>query len=69
MARIEIPLRVTYEPAFYAIVEVAELIADQEGTDRAMEWAERALKVDIDLFVRVEVDQRPKLTLVKGGLE
>lgn len=54
-------------PAFYALLECAETIAEQHGPDRAEEWARTVLVADIELFCRIGSDRRPALRLIDGG--
>lgn len=68
MARLTLCLTATFTPAFYALLETAQLIAERHGDERAQEWASAALQVDMDLFCVIATDSRPQLRLIQGGV-
>lgn len=69
MARMITTLTTTFTPAYYGLLEAAQTIAERHGDDRAMEWVTRVMEADFDLFCRVSVDSKPKLRLIRGGLD
>lgn len=60
-------LSFTYTGAFYALRDCTCVVAERHGEEFALEWANRVLDADIELFVRIEIDSRPRLRLVHGG--
>lgn len=67
MASVTLNLTASFTPAFYALLEAAQLIAERDGEERAQEWASAALQLDMDLFCVIGASQRPNLRLIKGG--
>lgn len=69
MATVEHTLDVTFKPAFHALISCAEEIAAARGNAAALQWAERVLKDDFELFCHVGTSRRPALRLIRGGLD
>lgn len=67
MAHLNLILTATPKPAFYALLDVAQAIAECDGVEAAEAWTMRALGVDFDLFYSMRADDRPKLRLIEGG--
>lgn len=67
MAIVNFTLSFSFTPAYEALLQCAYEIAEQEGEERALEWAQRVMSADIDLFCRTEVRRRPHLRLIQGG--
>jgi hypothetical protein len=68
VARVTLNLTATFTPAFYALLETAQLIAERHGEERAQEWASAAMLEDMDLFCVISASDRPNLRLIQGGL-
>lgn len=68
MARVTLSLTATFTPAFYALLEAAQLIAERNGEARAQEWISGVLGADMDPFCVIASDSRPQLRLIQGGI-
>jgi hypothetical protein len=69
VAQVGLNLICEFTPAYDALVVVAHEIAAQFGEDAALDWAGKVLREDNGLFVRMRVDRRPKLRVLRGGKE
>ena len=70
MASLDLILTSTFRPAYHALLDCGHAIAATHGEDAAVEWAQRVLSADFDLFVKTEVERpRPVLRLVRGGAD
>lgn len=67
MARIALTLRAEFRPAYYALLDAAQCIADTHGEEAAADWASAQLSEHFDLFCRLRADERPQLRLIAGG--
>jgi hypothetical protein len=66
MANVNVSISVTFKPAFHALVECAQVIADEQGDEVASQWAKKVLEADWNLFCGTQID-RPRLRLIQGG--
>lgn len=68
MATITLDLNAKARPAYYALLDVGREIALTHGEDAAIEWAQRVMSRDFDLFVRVSTERHsPQLRVINGG--
>ena len=65
MARTTLTLCVSFTPAYTALIDVAQEIAERDGEDRAMAFVQSALAADQDAFIAIRAESpRPVLRLV-----
>lgn len=68
MARTSLTLCVSFTPAYAALIDVAQAIAERDGEDRAMAFVQSALQSDQDAFIAMRAESpRPVLRLVHSA--
>jgi hypothetical protein len=67
MAQTTLTLSAHFTPAYYALLNTAEVIKARHGEDTAMAWALKTLQADFGLFCTLSADRRPELRLIIGG--
>lgn len=60
------PIILTFKPAYYALLQCAQAVAEKEGHDVAIRWADGVLAANFELFCGIE-PERPRLRLIVGG--